>query len=540
VSFTPIKFFYTPPPTIPSQSVLAPENTIVSVPTATSSEFGSAAAAASNAAVLVVRVNNLSATAQYLVSVIQSLVKNLGVTFDLSANPDLGRALAQIYNTTSPPSSMDMTMYTTLLEADINFLQFDLLNPPVTSSVQIQPLQRANIGLVTKSFENALLSTGVYDQTSPILMRSLMGDQLVFNSLSNALQTYPILSVPQLSPVQLASSQAPSDTSTRALNGSTIDVSSTLTDTLNGLLDQWQSSYAGIYQVLASPDPTETALPSIVATLSTQPTSDLTRLLTMMQNLVSFQQQAQLQTNHDSVDNFTIPRLLSDVFSFTSNLDFVNQVAVTPSSGFEGPLGSLMSQMASINPGSILDVGLTGSVAQAAGGYNPPTPTAAQQSALSGLPEGLQIMGANISWAQSENARQNNFIQQCLQRLSIRRITNQGNQTEFLTSLKSISSTIGIIQSLLSISNNNPQPVGSISSLNPNPVTPVQGLQSFGTLINSLSSQSGSSYSLDGSTLTITPPTIPTASSNVQSVLAAGGVNQITTQSLQIPINLGV
>jgi hypothetical protein len=199
-----------------------------------------------------------------------------------------------------------------------------------------------------------------------------------------------------------------------------------------------------------------------------------------------------------------------------------------------------MNTMATVNAGTVLNVGITGTVAVSAGGYNPPPLTAAQTAALDGLPEGLQIMAANTTWAQTESTRQNTLIQTSIQRLAIRRLTNQGSQTELLTSLKSLSSTIGIIQSILQSGSNQPVASGNTTSLNTGTVAPVVGLQSFGTLVSSLQSQSGSSYALDGNTLTITPPQIPTAPANVQATLTAGGVNQITTQSLQTTVNFQV
>src|SRR5208283_2563788 len=172
MSFKPIKFSYTPPPTLPPNSVLQPSTNPVGASVTTSSAFGSSAAANSNAAGLVTRLSDLSDTAEYLQQAILSLVQGLGVTFDLSANPDLARALSRIYNVTDAPTAMDMAMYTELLQTDINFLRFDLLNAP-DSPVQIQPLQRADVSLASKAFESALISTGQYNQTLPVLLRSL-------------------------------------------------------------------------------------------------------------------------------------------------------------------------------------------------------------------------------------------------------------------------------------------------------------------------------------------------------------------------------
>ena len=520
-------------------SVLSPSTNPVGTSVTTSSAFGSSAAANSNAAALVTRLSDLNDTAVYLQQAILSLVQGLGVTFDLASNPDLARALSRIYNVTDAPTAMDMTMYTELLQTDINFLRFDLLNSP-DSAVQIQPLQRADVSLASKAFESALISTGQYNQTLPILLRSLQGDQIVFDSLTNTLTNYPILSVPQLTPAQLATTQNPSGSSDRDLNGASVDVSNSLSEQLNGVLDQWQQSYAGIYQVVASPDPTETSLPSVVAALSTQPTSDLNRMIAMLQNLVAFQHQPAIKSAHDSVDNQLLPRLLSDVGSTAGDLDYLAQVAIGPAASFGGSIGTLQSAMASFNIGSILNVGITGSVSVAAGGYSPPPITAAQQQTLDGIPEGLQILSANLSWSQSASTRQSATISASIQRLSLRKLTNQGNTTEFLTSLKSLSSSLGIIQSIVKSGANNPTAVGNTTSLNTNAVTPNVGLQSFGTLVSSLSSQSGSSYAVDGNTLVVTPPAIPTAPTNVQAVLQSGGVKQITTQQLRVPINLSV
>jgi hypothetical protein len=539
MSFDPIRFIFTPPPTIPPQAVLAPASNPVGVATPTSNQFGSPQAATSNAAALVTRLSNMTQTAAYLQQAIMSLVPNLGIVFDLSSNPDLSRALCRIYNTTTPPPAMDMTMYTTLMQTYTNFQQFDLLNAS-DSPAQILPTQRADVGLAVKSFQSSLISSGQYNQTIPILLNSLSGDQLIFNSWTNTLNQYPILAVPQKTPAQIASTASPTGASVRDLNGSSVDVSSSLTELMNGILDQWQSSYAGIYKVVASPDPTETALPSVVATLSTQPSSDLSRLSTMLENLIAFQHQPALQTAQDSVDNQILPKLMSQVVGHAGNMDYMTQVGITPTTSFGGAMAPLMASIASVNIGSILSIGITGTVAQASGGFAPPSITPAQAATLSGLPEGLQILGANVSWAQNESNRQNALLQQNIQRLALRRLSNQGSQTEMLTSLKSLSSSIGIIKSILQSGTNNPVASGNTTSLNTGSVKPAVGLESFGTLVSSLKSQSGSSFAVDGNTLTITPPQIPTAPTNVQTVLAAGGVNQITTQALQTTVNLNV
>ena len=539
MSFTPIKFKFTPPPTIPSQAVLAPSTNTIGTATPVSNQFGSSIAAQSKAAALVVRLTDLNATAAYLAQALQSLVKTLGVTFDLSANPDLGRALSRIYNTDSPPPAMDMEMYISLLETDINFLRFDLLNP-ADSTVQIEPTQRADIGLATKTFESTLLASGDFKQTLPVLLRSMAGDQVIFDTWTNALLQYPILSVPQKTPAQIAATASPTIASARDLNGSSVDVSDDLNGVMNGLASLWENSYAGIYKVLASPDPTETDLPSVVAGLASQPTSDLTRIFTMLQNLLAFQHQASLKQSHDSVDNLVLPRLMSDVVGHLTNLDYMSQVAVDPSSNLTGSLGTLMAKLSSINPGSILGVGLTGAVGKAAGGLNTTPLTPAQISALAGLPQGLQILGANIAWSQSEATRQNAAIQESIKRLGIRRLTNQGDQTELLTSMKSVSSQIGIIQSIIQSGANTPSAVGNTTSLNTGIITPSIGLEAFGALVDSLPSESGSSFSLDGDTLVVTPPQIPTAPPNVQALLTRGGISEFTTQQFRTPVNLSV
>jgi len=291
---------------------------------------------------------------------------------------------------------------------------------------------------------------------------------------------------------------------------------------------------------VASPDPTETALPSVVATLSSQPSSNLTRLSSMLSNLLSFQQQPAIKQLANSADNILVPRLLSDSTSHAANLDYVNQVATGPSTsgGFGGALGSLMSTLASFNIGSILGVGITGAVSTQAGGYNSSTPSSGQAAATAGIPEGLQILAANTKWSQNQSMAQQTLVQTSISRLSLRKTSNQGDTTEMLTSMKSLSSAISVIQSLLQAGSSTPTSSGNTTSLNTAQATPNASLASFGTLISSLPSQSGSSYALDGNTLVISPPAIPTAPANVQATLTAGGVNQITTQSLQVPVNL--
>lgn len=529
MSFKPIKFSFTPPPT------LAPAPSTASLVTqpAPSSGFGGSIAASSKAAALVTRLNDLSATAIYLQSVLKSLVQTLGVNFDLSADPDLGIALSRIYNTSNPPIAMDMTMYEELLTADINFLRFDLLNP-VNSSIQINPIQRADVTLAAKAYENALIGTGVYNQTLPILLRSLAGDQLIFDQMNLAIQKYPILSVPQLTAAQLASGMQPTSTSDRDLNGSSVDVSDSLNDTLNTTFDKWEKSYAGIYNMAAQPDPIETSLPAIASSLSGQPTSDLVRMQTMLQNLIAFVHIPQLQQKHDSAENLIVPRLLSDVSTHSTKMDYFHQVAVGPSSGISGSLGDLLSEMSGINPGQVVSSNLTGLVKAQAGGPSIAPLTTKQSSLLAALPTGLAIFAAHTLWAKNESTRQNNFTAASLQRLGTRKMGNQGDHTELLTSMKSLSSSISIIQSFVSNSTS-----GGRSQAVAAPA-PAQGLQSFSTLIGSLKSQSGSSYALDGNTLVINPPQIPTAPPNVQSTLSRGGVSQFTTNSFRTPVNLGV
>lgn len=528
MSFKKIEFNYIPPPTVQATAVLSTVPVVVSESSV--SQFGSRAADNSNAADISTRLSRLNSTASYLQDVLKSLTPNLGVNFNLNNNPELGRALSRIYNTSTPPESMDLDMYLELLHTDLDFTRFDLLNGN-DSTIQANPIQRTDVQLATKAFEDSLLSTGNYKQTTPILFRSLQGDQLIFEQLGQSIQTFPILSKPQISTLE---STANNSTSTVT---DSMDLSSDSHAMLSPVLDKWGQSYAATYKMLVTPDPVETALPGVVGSLNGLNISNILQIKVLLESLVSLVHIASLKQVYNSSDNIILPRMLSDVGSHAFNMDFMKQIGSGIKNTVTGGFSTILSKLESINIGQVIGLGLTPVVSVAAGGYLKNIPTNEQVALLSNVSAGIKLFAANVKWSNNEMARQSDFTSQSIQRLGIRKVKNQGDQVELLNSMKSINSSVNILQSIVDTSNT--QVTSADSVIHPD-TSFHAGLQSFNTLVGSVKSPSNSSYSVDGDTLVINPPSIPTASAEVQSVLADGGINQISTADLRVPIDLEV
>lgn len=513
MSFERIIFNYTPPPTVSSPIGIG-TNTEESVSLAASPPtLRGAAYQNSNAGKLVQRLQGLSATAKYLQSAVASISGTIGVSVDPSIDADLSRALQRIYNTPDAVPAISMAMYQNLLQAQTDITKVDLGLDP-NSTLQISPTQRMDINLATDSFEKALAGSGSYASTVPLLLAQSAGDGIIFDNLTAQLQDYPVL---------------------RNNNPSGVDVSDSLTATMNDVADRYTSTYATTYSMLATPDPVAISLPSVVTTLSQHSTNQLGNILYLLTSLISLFHKPQQVGLGNSLNGVIFPRLITDMSGNMFLVDRFTQMACNPNALLNTGIGTIMGKVP--KPfGALIGAGLTSlfiqselSAQQQALNQQLRSKTAQPNPGINALPAGLVTMAATLNFSLEQNQLHATAIQTNTSKAMDRRLNESGDTIEVMSSLKSIETMVGTVQSMLNTRSSGAQvamPTGLASNL-----------QVVGQVVGNLKTNTGTAYTVQGNNLVLTPPAIPQPSLPVASVLQQGGATIVASNSLiTVPI----
>ena len=171
MSFEKITFTYTPPPTVSSPTPLGTGDQAYL--TAGTGDLY----AQSRAGQLLSRLADLRATAQYLEDCVSASVPGMGVRLDPATDPAVAVALSRIFSTETNIQDIDLGMYQSMLKAEETIQRLDIQLDP-SSSLMVSPIQRADLNLVTKSFEKALVEDGSFEHQLPLLLRPLSGDRV--------------------------------------------------------------------------------------------------------------------------------------------------------------------------------------------------------------------------------------------------------------------------------------------------------------------------------------------------------------------------
>ena len=513
MSFKKIVFNYIPPPTIPSQLGIGPGvSNPPSVITPTLSGTLGAAYQNSRAGQLVQRLQDLKATETYLQSCVVSLCQGLGVSVSPTSDPDLTRSLSRIYNTPDQVPAISLDMYRNLLQAEMDIMRVDMGLDP-TSGLQVSPVQRLDINLATSNFEKTIAADGGYKTSLPLFLPILSGDGIIFGNMTAQLQDYPVL---------------------RNNDPNGVDVSQPIADMLNDVADRQTAVYGTMYNTMAGPGPFGLSIPPAVVNLAGNTLNQLGSILGMLGSLVAIFHKPAQAALAVSLNVTILPRLISDMTGHLFNLDKFIQMAVNPVALLNTGIGAVMGQIPQPY-GSILGAGLTPLFLQAE--------MSAQQQALqqqlrsktpplppiSSLPSSLLTMGAALKFSSEQTQLHATDVKTNTSKAMDRRLNESGNQVEVTSSLQSVETMTGVIQALMSTKSSGAQvatPTGSPSNLSV-----------VGQVIGNLKVNTGTSYTVQGSSLVLTPSTLPQPSTQVSTVLKSGGATIVGPNSLiTVPI----
>lgn len=537
MAFEPFTFKRTIPPTVPASSPASSSgSTTTSSSQTSSSSSSSSTGTATNtsvAASLATQLGALIDTAVYLQSVIQSLNPGLGISVDATTDPDLAMALSLIYNGQTPPA-MSLTMYSYQLDAELGCAQVNLA-AGTGSSVQANPFQSQALTTANKAFESQMASSGNFSAQSALLMRRLKGDVVSHSNMQQQLLNYPAASN------STSSTSAPS---TNVIQASTIDVSDDVASLVQNHITETGQIYSSMFQVLAQPDPIASDVANVVSALTTAAVPDLIR----MSGLLQMTQQGDLsQAAQDlsvGLSAFVFPQMLTQSSGMLFQLDQIVQMAVSPASTMSNSVGSAMNSLNGAMTGVGSLVGVVRSMKQA--------PSVQTSGPLAGMPlnngsqsglamspsmpaslsdlgfsSGINEITSLLTFSINSGQAASSLHQDSFARLTARVRGDSSGLTQVLAASSSMTS----LSSLVSAFINEQQNGAAVSSQSGS-----SQLATVGSILASSQTGNGTSYTVQGGVVTITPPTVPAPTAGAQTVFAQSGIQTTLTgltQTLQ-------
>lgn len=523
MSFDPIRFKFTPPPTV-SLPVLPVQAALSSLPAATGTGAGG----------LITQLNNLSATSDYLQKAIVDRFSSTGVEIDLSARPEAAAALSRIYGTDSPPSIITIPMLANMLDAEASIIQMEL-GLGLDSQFQPNPVQAADLSLVTGTVETMLAENGAFANQLPNLLRPLKADAIVFQNWSAALSQYPVLrssgSVPLLDPSLIAGN---------LLSGRTIDTSTPVAQIFSQFISKYSINYSSIYGFMSGVSSIDRTITSVVQTYVTTPAQDVVRIISLLEGLKGIFHKNFLKNTTDILATFVFARLASEIGGMVFSLDRYIQMAVSPirnSVSQVSQLLNLVNNQAKLVEQSINQVasavetltghgGVPGLPQSNACGSRPHASNASSKSkplidpkGIPGLgpkdvvPQSLVVLGQHLNWAMTAADREANKIQTSLRKLVERKLQMTADKLDTLCSLQSIDSLVSLARGVV----NATQKGGVVGN-----GSVKQNIEAFNLIVSQATSGSGTPYVIQDGEVVAVPANLPTPPPSVEGVLRAG------------------
>lgn len=524
MAFEPFVFNRTIPPTVPAAATSA-GSTASSAQTSSSGPSTGTSSNKSIAASLAVQLGTLIDTATYLQDVIQSLNPGLGISVDSGSNPDLAMALSQIYNGQTPPA-MSLKMYSYQLDAELGCAQVNLA-AGTDSSVQANPFQYQALMTANKAFESQMASSGIFSAQSALLLRRLKSDVVSHANMQQQLLQYPAAS-------STSSSSAPA---ANVIQASTIDVSSDVAGLVQTHIDQTGQIYSSMFQVVAQPDPIASDVANVVTMLATVAVPDLIR----MNALLQMTQQGDLsQSSQDlsvGLSAFVYPQMLTQSSGMLFQLDQIMQLAIAPAGKMSNSVGSAMTALSGAMVGAGALVGVIRSMKQGSsahtsgplagmplnnGSQSGLAMSSSMPSSLSslGFSSGINEVSSLLSFSINSGQSANALHQDAFARLTSRVRSDSGGLTQVLA----VASSLASLTSLVSAFVNEQQSSSAISSQSSS-----TQLATVGRILASSQTGNGTSYTVQGGVVSITPPAVPAPTAGAQTVFAKSGIQTSLT-----------
>lgn len=505
MSFDPIKFKYTPPLTI------VPEYQASTTEAGVATEV-TTGTANSRAAALIVKLNEMEATSQYLQEIILQQSQNTSVSIDFTVNPDVSRALTGIYSTSNPSSTITIPMYNKLLDAEIGSMVVDMQLGP-NSPFMPSPYQQADLMTVTRAVESQLLANNNYSSFLPTMLRTLKGDAVIFNSWATTTSTYPVMRYDQYkatSPAAIISAEA-------------VDMPNNVHAYMDDYTDRFANAYAGMYKLTAGLNAVEKDINSVINQYVNQPIGDLVRIITLLTSLKSLSHLGSSRELADDLVNFAFVRLQCDLFTALTGVNRIMNIAVAP---FKASIGSLSRMTNSISGvaktvGTMSSGGLKDMIQGNPCSSKPTkagTKTKIKGMSISGIDsitQGLTSLGAHLDMAQRKIMLKETQMMDNLRRANERLVGKHADCLELLCSLRALDSLISFAMSLA-------------SQLGASGPTFQTSSNVISTVLTDINIGAGPTYSLSSQGVVIAaPPNVPTPLQPVINVLARGGLTQL-------------
>jgi hypothetical protein len=538
MSFSPWKFAFTPPATVPS-----PGATPSTVGSGSSGSNGSgttnvtgSSTNPSRASALISQFNNLAGTANYLQSVILSLTQGLGVTVDTNTSPDLARALTALYG--SIPPAISIQMYSNALDIEFGAQQVALATG-TDSSIQANPYQNQAVVTVNKAVEVALTAAGTFQSQIPLMLRGLKTQSTVYTQWQSQLTSYPA-----------TNPTASTNNSPDVIQASTVDVGDDLNDALTTHASSMASTYASTFNLLSSASSVSQDIVCMVKTFSALSKTELAQVKSLFTLIGSTDTSEDMADISNGLTSFVFVQLMSQASSMVMSLDRVAQMALTPLKSMVNPLGSSVSsvqnsaatqlvgvvrattQQARVASGPLAGLIGTNTAATACGAGTPPPPpptatpspscsqptsssAISTASAASSLSLGMNDLSTLVDWGLQKANKKVSTSLLSFQKLMTRMQSDTCNQVKLMT----IANNLGTLASLATSFLNQTQSPGAAAA-----GTAATQLSTIGSILASTQTGNGTTYTVQNGVVTVNPPTIPAPTPAAVAVLSQAGI----------------
>lgn len=510
--FKPFDFTFTPPATVPS----APMET---TPTSPAGSVGSQVSGSqSRAGQLVTKLKQLSTMSRYLQDAIVARTGRIAIEINPAVDPVMARALVSIYGTPNPPTFITMVMYNQLLDAHMGALQLEMAVGN-DSTVQANPLQVGDLMTVVNTVSNHLVESPSYNNWLPLQLASLKSDAVVFQSMIDSLGSYPAFyATPSL---------VPSSFSPATIQAAQLDVSQDIFDYQDDALNRFGSSYANVYQGMATTSVVEHDANTVINEYFNQPLQNVLRLAALFNAIRGLNFKTAMTDLQGDITNYVFARLASETHGMLSQCDQLVSLSVSPIQGVLGSLGHVVSavQKQSINVG-VTAAGVTSGLSKAnlcvqSNPYNKvnvPAATGVFVDGLGVVSGGLKYLAETIDWAQRQVTNGLLTVDVSFRQLLERRMKSQSDRNQLMCAMK-------CLDAILQLTN------GVAGAFQKGTVTqnssPQQKQEAVNQILASLQTNTDTTFtSTDGAgdaQLTINASDMPTPPPDVVNVLQRAG-----------------
>lgn len=513
MSFDSLSISFTPPPTIPSalrplSSTLTSNALAAPVTTPADTKAGK----------LLIQLSDLSATSDYLQSLILARLAGSGLSFSPSENPDLARALSALYPDAPIVTGISIEMYAHMVDADLGLMQ---LQSAIGNSSSIEPSAQniADLSTATKSFETAMIESLSYKNNLAPLLRTLKGDQIIFANISEQMADYPAYA---------------GTTSTLPAG---LDVSVSIESVLENFIANQSNIYGQTFSLLSTASSVESDIESVTEFYLSATVAEVSLMISTFNSLKSLSHGPKLKNLAEDMTNFVFVALLSEVSASANVLDRMVNLAVNPLKESTSEASSLIrrSQSLAATIGYATTGGLRGMVqgsscsatssqtshSSTVGNISSDKITNALIQVLGKTSTGLTAVLNHLDLATRFVDEKNRKFQDQLRAVARRRTSDQSARLELLCSLRNLEAMTSIAAGVISTTQ---RITGNAVSASP--------LQAISQVLSTFNSPGGSSFAITNNTVLVTPPSIFPVPAIVQNVLNAGGVGLVATRDL--------